>query len=102
MPNTQKIQNGWRNIDTLDSIEHTRMAAFQELESALRIKYIHQELLQYLSSSLMWILHYCKKNNFEVPEQEKIMRLIDNAIAIEAKLPTDFQSQTKTSDDLNS
>jgi hypothetical protein len=39
-----------------------------------------------LASSLGWILHYAKKNNMDIPDKDKIVELMDKAMAIENKL----------------
>jgi hypothetical protein len=45
----------------MDSTDYTELAAFQKLQEVLRIKKINEELLEYLGSSLRYILHYSKK-----------------------------------------
>jgi hypothetical protein len=70
----------------MNSIEHMKIAAFEELKEALKIKCINDELLEYLASSLRWILHYAKKNNMDIPDKDKIVELMDKAMAIENKL----------------
>jgi len=37
---------------------HIKMAAFQELQEVLQIKNVNDELLEFLTSSLRWLLHY--------------------------------------------
>jgi hypothetical protein len=62
-----------------------KMAAFQELKEALEIKRVNDDLLEYLASSLRYILYYSKKHNIPVPEREKIIELMDKAMNIENK-----------------
>ncbi len=64
-----------------------KIAAFQELQDALRIKQVNEELFEHLDAALRWILHYVKKHNMPMPEQEKLLRLLDRAEEIEDKLP---------------
>ena len=79
-----------KNVDLvyMNSIEHMKIAAFQELQEALKIKRINDQLLEFLASSLRWIIHYAKKNNMDIPDREKIIALIDRAMEVEDKLPT--------------
>ena len=64
-----------------------KIAAFQELQDALRIKQVNEELFEHLDAALRWILRYVKKHNIPMPEQEKLLRLLDRAEEIEDKLP---------------
>jgi hypothetical protein len=45
----------------MNSIDHMKRAAFQELKEALEAKRISDELVEYLASSLRLILRYAKK-----------------------------------------
>jgi hypothetical protein len=81
-----------QEFNKMDSIEHMKIAAFEELKEALKIKRVNDELLEYLASSLTWILHYCQKCGMPLPEQEKIIKLIDRAIEIENKSPLPDES----------
>jgi hypothetical protein len=67
---------------------HIKMAAFQELQEALKIKRINDELLEHLVSSIRWIVYYTNKNNIPLPEKEKIMNMLDKAVEIAGKLPS--------------
>jgi hypothetical protein len=82
----------------INSTDFIKMAAFQELKEALQIKKVNDELLEYLASSLRWILRYAQRNNMDIPDKEKIISLMDMAMEIENKLPpttTDFQQRIK-------
>lgn len=76
----------------LDSIDYMKMAVEQELRDALRVKRLNDELLEYFTSSLGWIMNYCERNNIPLPERKKILELMNKAIEIEKKFPTDYIS----------
>lgn len=65
----------------------------ERLRNTMKVKRVNHELLEYLESSLRWVVHYCRKHNMPLPEDEKIIDLCNRAIDIERKLP-------KVSDDL--
>jgi adenylate cyclase len=67
---------------------HIKMAAFQELQEALKIKRVNEELLEHLVSSIRWLVHYAKKNNITLPEKDRIMNMLDRATEITDKLPS--------------
>jgi adenylate cyclase len=77
----------------MDSVDHIKLAAFQELQEVLRIKRVNDELLEHLLSSLRWILHYAKKNNLDVPEKDKIITLLDKGMEISNKLPQSYPTK---------
>ena len=56
----------------MDNTDHVMTAAYQELKDAMQFKRVNEELLEYLSSSIRWLLHYSKKNNIPLPEKDKI------------------------------
>lgn len=60
----------------------------ERLRNTLRIKRVNDELLEYLTSSLRWVIHYCEKHDIPLPEQDKIIDLCNKAIAIEKKFPS--------------
>lgn len=53
---------------SMDKEDYTMMASFQELNDAMRIKRTNDELLEYLVSSLRWLIHYSKKNRIPLPD----------------------------------
>jgi hypothetical protein len=71
----------------MDSLDHIKSATIQELQDAVRIRRVNMELLEYLTSSLRWILRYCQKHNMEIPEKDRIMEIIDRATEIDNKTP---------------
>jgi hypothetical protein len=75
-----------RNI-SMDSSEHIRLAVYQELQNAVKIRKVNCELLEHLLSSVRWILHYARKNNISLPDIDKIEQVIDRAIEIDEKAP---------------
>ena len=84
----------------MDSNEHVKLAAFQELQDALKIKRVNDELLEFLTSSLRWLMHYSKKNNLPLPEKDRIVDILDRVMIIAAKLPpTRNQHDFKHSED---
>lgn len=70
-----------------DSLDHIKAATIQELQNAVKIRRVNMELLEFLVSSLRWILHYCQKHDMEMPEKDKITELINRAIEIDNKTP---------------
>ena len=71
-----------------DSLESMKLAAFQELQDALKIKRINDELFEFLTSSLWWLLHYSRKNSLPLPEKDRIIHILDRMMTISDKLPT--------------
>lgn len=83
-----------------NSIYHIKIAAFQELKEALDTKRMNDELLEYLASSLRFILRYGEKHHIPIPESDKIMKMINLLISIENKnSSTENQQRNKTPDD---
>lgn len=82
-----------------DSIESMKLATFQELQDALKIKRINDELLEFLTSSLWWLLHYSRKNSLPLPEKDRIIDILDRVMKIADKLPTQNQHDFKHSED---
>lgn len=72
--------------------------AVEKLRYALKVKQVNDELLEQLASSLRWLLHYSEKNGIPLPEKDKIIALIDRAIEIESRLPTNLNNQRKHPD----
>jgi hypothetical protein len=56
----------------MDSSDHMKIAAFQELQDAIKIKRVNDELLDHLLATLRWIFHYVRKNNMPMPDQDKL------------------------------
>jgi hypothetical protein len=82
-------RNNGRGVLTsiADSADHIKMAAFRELQEAIKVKRVNDELLEYLGASLRWILHYAKKYNIPLPEQDKISEILQRTMSIADKLP---------------
>jgi hypothetical protein len=74
---------------------HIKMAAFHELQEALKIKRVNDELLEHLLSSVLWLVNYAKKNNITLPEKDKITEILDKAIAIADKLPSAIPTENR-------
>ena len=70
----------------MDSTDLIEAAAYQKLQEVIRIKKINEELLEYLGSSLRYILHYSKKNNIYLPDSDKIKEILDRTMVISSKL----------------
>ncbi|GEM_PF-757992 len=75
----------------------------QKLNYAIQVKRINDELLEHLSSSIIWLLRYSQSNGIDLPNKEQIFLLINRAIEIASKLPsgepTYFQQPNKTPSD---
>ena len=76
----------------MNSTEQMKMAAYQELQEALKVKRINDELLDFLSSSVRWILHYTKNNNMDIPDKDRIIDILDKAMKIEDRYPLKIQT----------
>lgn len=59
----------------------------ERIKNNLRVKRVNHEMLEYLESSLRWVVHYCRKHNLPLPEEDKIIDLCNKATEIERKLP---------------
>jgi hypothetical protein len=73
------------------SYYHIKMAAWQELHEVLKLKHVNDELLEYLASSLRYLLHYSQKYNISLPERDKIGEILDRT-PIAEKLPSGVAS----------
>jgi hypothetical protein len=69
-----------------DSTEHMKIAASQELQQAIRIRRVSLVLLEYLGSSIRWLLHYARRNNLTLPDLDKIEESLDKAEDIDEKV----------------
>lgn len=67
MTSGKKYRNGVRIL--MRTVDYMKMAAFEELKEAVKIKRVNDELLEYLASSLRYILHYSKKYDIPIPER---------------------------------
>jgi hypothetical protein len=81
---------------SMDSTGHMKLAAFQELKEALQVKRVNDKLLEYLSSSIRWLLKYEKKYNINLPEREKMLEILENILNVNKKLPPNFQHPNGT------
>ena len=79
----------------MDSNDYIKMAVYKELEEALQLKRINEELLEYLGAPLRWLCHYSKKYNISLPENDKIDLLIDRTLEITNKMPKPFSPNFK-------
>jgi hypothetical protein len=73
----------------MDSNDHIQLAAFQELQYALKVKRMNEELFEQLVSSLRWLLHYRQKYNIPLPDTDKILNLLNRITTISDKLSDD-------------
>ncbi|MGC2669033.1 MAG: hypothetical protein WA220_07615 [Candidatus Nitrosopolaris sp.] len=76
----------------MNSSEHVKLAAFPELQNVPKVKRINDELLEQLTSSLRWLLHYRQKYNIPLPETDRILDLLHRAMIIADKLPLSSSS----------
>lgn len=53
-----------------------------ELEETLRVKRMNLSLLEVLSSTVVWLLRYCKSNGTAPPDLERIESVIAKAESI--------------------
>lgn len=82
---TKNMKNVWDMF--MDSIDLMTIAAYQQLQEAIKIRRVNKELLEYLLSSIRWIIRYATKNNISLPNMDKIDEIIDKAIEIDEKTP---------------
>jgi hypothetical protein len=66
--------------------ELLELAVYKELQEALQLKGIKEELLEYLGASLRWLFHYSKKYKIPLPENKKIDLVIDRTLEIANKI----------------
>ena len=71
----------------MDSTDHMKIAAFKELQDAIKIKKVNDELQQYLIGSIQWIIRYEDKNNFRIPDRGKMVQLLDDITQIKSQYP---------------
>jgi len=92
-----------KNVTCMDSTDYMKLALWQELQNALKIKRINDELLLYLSSSLRWLIHYSEKNRLYLPDKDKIIEMLNRIMEIADRLPptlpTESQQRNKTTGD---
>jgi hypothetical protein len=69
----------------MDSIDHMTVAAYQELQEAIKIRRVNKELLEHLLASIRWIIRYATKNNISLPNVDTIDEIMDKAIEIDEK-----------------
>lgn len=70
-------------------------AAVEKLRYALKVKQLNDELLEQLTSSLRWLIHYSDKYGIVLPEKNRIIILIGRVLEIEAKLPTSSEQPNR-------
>ena len=63
----------------MDSNYHLKLQLANELREAIIVKNVNEELLEQLSSSLMWLIRYSEKYHVALPESDKIVSLIEKA-----------------------
>jgi hypothetical protein len=73
---------------------YTQMAALEQLRYAVKVRQVNDELLEHLSSTLWWLLHYAAKNIIDLPDIDKISLALERAMDIARKQP---RSQNTTS-----
>lgn len=74
-------------------------AKLQELKDALQVKRVNDELLEYLSSSLNWLLRYSHKYQIPLPEKDRIIEMLENIMNVDKKLPPNFKHPNGTPKD---
>jgi hypothetical protein len=80
----------------MDSSDYMKLAVYKELQEALQLKRINEELLEYLGASLRWLFHYSKKYKIPLPENKKIDLVIDRTLEIANKIPNNLSTQKST------
>ena len=81
---------------SMDSTDYNTLAGFHELKDPLQVKRVNDELLEYLFSSLRWLLHYSHKYQIPLPEKDKILETLENIMNVEKKLPPNFKHPNGT------
>lgn len=75
-----------------NSEKYIEQAAIEKLHEAIHIQKQCNELTIHLTDSLMWVLHFCQKNNLPLPNLNKIRSIIDKAIQLESTNQPTFYS----------
>jgi len=71
----------------MDSSDHIKIAIMKELQDAIKIKKNNDELQQYLISSIQWIIRYAERNNFRIPDKDKMIEMLDKITQIKSQYP---------------
>jgi hypothetical protein len=71
----------------MDSTDHMKIAVFKELQDAIKIRRINDELLEYLIGSIQWIIRYAYKNHLTIPDKDKMITMLDKVIKLKSQYP---------------
>ena len=77
---------------------YTEIAAIEKLRYGMRVAEVNEELLEQLTSSLRWLLHYSKKHNIPLPETDKISLMLLRTMEITDKIPSNESLQGRKPD----
>lgn len=99
-------------ISMVEENPYIKMASWQELQQLLKLVERNEELMEYLSSSLQYLLYYSRKYNIPLPNYEKIDDIVNKTTVLfdkskiskimsptESQQPTENQQRNKTPDD---
>jgi len=53
--------------------------ALAEHETALKMKHLNQQLMEYLTGSIYYITKYSEENNIPLPNKENLLKMIEEA-----------------------
>lgn len=67
---------------------YIEMASFEKLKYATELHKLNLEMGEHLSSSLQWIIHYCKKYDIPLPDLDRIQGIIAKVHEIEDSEPS--------------
>lgn len=82
------MKSGNVNMTSTTKYEtYLQLAANEKLSYANELHEMNLIMGEHLSSSLMWTINYCKKNNIPLPDIDKIQNIINDSKKIEDSHP---------------
>ena len=53
--------------------------ALSEMDDAVKLKNMNEELMQHLSGSVYWLIKHSEKYDFQLPKKEELIRMVEKA-----------------------
>jgi|APSaa5957512535_1039671.scaffolds.fasta_scaffold08481_12 hypothetical protein len=72
--------------------------ALAEMDDAVKLKKMNEELMQQLSGSVYWLIKYSEKYDISLPKKEELLRMVEKADSMIDKMtqradPTKIDSE---------
>lgn len=71
----------------MDTSDYIKLAAYRELQEALMVKRVNDELLEFLCASIRWFVRYASKNGIHLPDIDRVNHILSVIREIESKNP---------------